>query len=123
MTRVLVIDDDPDVLELVAFKLGKDGYDVSIERDGDAGLATIVETLPDIIVLDWLMPGLSGIDLCRRIRDEAGTAGIPVILLTAKAQSDDVLRGFAAGADDYMIKPFSPSELTSRVGAVLARVA
>lgn len=121
MTRVLVIDDDPDVLELVAFKLEQDGYDVSIECDGDAGLATIVETLPDIIVLDWMMPGLSGIDLCRRIRDEAGTAGIPVILLTVKAQSDDVLRGFAAGADDYVIKPFSPSELTSRVGAVLAR--
>ncbi len=87
MSRVLVIDDDPDVVELVAFKLEQDGYDVSIERDGDAGLATIVETLPDIIVLDWMMPGLSGIDLCRRIRDEAGTAGIPVILLTAMAQS------------------------------------
>ena len=119
--RVLVVDDDSDIRELVQFKLEQMGYTVSAEKDGEGGLAAAIEDKPDLILLDVMMPKLTGIEVCQRLRDEPSTAGIPVILITAKAQEVDVERGFSAGADDYIVKPFSPRELATRVEAVLSR--
>jgi two-component system phosphate regulon response regulator PhoB len=120
-TRVLVVDDDDDIRELIRWKLRASGYDVEAAADGEAALAAAAETRPDLVVLDWMMPRLSGLEVCRALRDDPATAGVPVILLTAKAQEADIERGFAAGADDYVVKPFSPREVLSRVEAVLAR--
>jgi DNA-binding response OmpR family regulator len=128
MNRVLVVDDDADIRELVTFKLQQAGYAVEAASDGqlglDAALATTPDLIllePDLILLDLMMPKLSGIEVCRLLRDNDVTADTPVILFTAKAQEADVQRGFSAGADDYIVKPFSPRELITRVQAVLAR--
>ena len=118
---VLVADDDRDIRDLVAFKLTQAGYRVLTVADGTAALSTLLEQRPDLAVLDVMMPGLSGLDVCRAVRASATTASMPVILLTAKAQEGDVEQGFAVGADDYVVKPFSPRELVSRIQAVLAR--
>ena len=122
MTTVLVADDDNDIRELVAFKLTQAGYEVVTAADGVSALETARTTPLDLAVLDLMMPGLSGLDVCAQLRREEATATLPVIMLTAKAQEQDVATGFAAGADDYVVKPFSPRELLSRVQAVLARV-
>ncbi|WP_299038564.1 response regulator transcription factor [uncultured Pseudokineococcus sp.] len=123
MTTVLVADDDSDIRELVAFKLGQAGYDVLAVGDGAAALETARAQEPDLAILDLMMPGLSGLDVCSQLRRDEATAALPVIMLTAKAQEQDVATGFATGADDYVVKPFSPRELVSRVQAVLARTA
>lgn len=120
---VLVVDDDQDIRELVSWKLEASGFQVLGEADGEAGLAAALEVRPDLVLLDWMMPRLTGLEVCRSLREDAATAHVPVILLTAKAQEADIQRGFAAGADDYIVKPFSPRELVSRVDAVLARSA
>ena len=112
MTTVLVADDDLDIRELVAFKLAQAGYEVRSAPDGVAALDAARAGGVDLVVLDLMMPGLSGLDVC---------AELPVIMLTARAQDQDVATGFAAGADDYVVKPFSPRELVSRVQAVLGR--
>ena len=119
--RILVVEDDPDIRELVAFRLRQSGFTVDLESDGEAGLVAATELLPDLIMLDWMMPRLSGIEMLLRLRSNPATADIGVIMLTARAQESEIERGFAAGADDYIIKPFSPRELRSRVEAVLAR--
>lgn len=121
MTAVLVAEDDPDVRDLVVFKLEQSGYDVIATEDGLAALSAARERIPDIAVLDISMPGMSGLDVCRLLREEAATASMLIILLTARAQESDVDTGFTAGADDYIVKPFSPRELTTRVQALLAR--
>ncbi len=127
MKTVLIVDDDPDIRELVAWKLSQAGYAVLAEGDGEAGLATATGrhgvsegTPPDLVLLDWMMPKMNGIEVCRAMRNDPSAAHVPVILLTAKAQEADVDRGFAAGADDYVVKPFSPRELLSRVQAILS---
>jgi DNA-binding response OmpR family regulator len=102
-------------------KLTSAGYDVLAESNGEAGLATALKELPDLVVLDWMMPGLTGIEVCRAMRDDPRTARTPVLLLTARAQEADVVRGLAAGADDYLVKPFRGRELTSRVSSLLRR--
>ncbi len=122
MTAVLVADDDADIRDLVAFKLGQSGYRVITAPDGPTALATAVMELPDLAVLDVTMPGMSGTDVCRALRADPATAGMAIIVLTARAQEADVQAGFKAGADDYVSKPFSPRELASRVEALLARV-
>lgn len=119
--NVLVVDDDPDIRELVAFKLEQMGHTVTAEADGESGLAAALATIPDLILLDVMMPKLTGIEVCQKLREDASTARVPVILITAKAQEVDVERGFVAGADDYIVKPFSPRELASRVEAAFAR--
>ena len=119
--KVLVVDDDPDIRELVAFKLEQVGHAVTTENDGETGLAAALADVPDLILLDVMMPKLTGIEVCQKLRDDARTANVPVMLITAKAQEVDVERGFAAGADDYIVKPFSPRELATRVEAMLAR--
>ena len=121
MTHVLVVDDDPVVADLVAFRLGRMGLEVSVESDGEAGLAAARELRPDLVVLDWMMPRMNGLGVCRALREDpdVGLAATPVLLLTAKAQEPDLERGFAAGATDFVAKPFSTGELVSRVTAAL----
>ena len=126
MKTVLIVDDDPDIRELITWKLGQAGYTTLVAGDGEAGLLAAESGdedghLPDLILVDWMMPKMSGIDVCRALRDNPSTARIPLILLTANAQEADVERGFAAGVDDYIAKPFSPREMLGRIQAVLAR--
>ncbi len=121
MPRVLIVDDDPDIRDVAAMKLALAGLDVRAEADGERGLAAALETRPDVVLLDWMMPNLTGLDVCRQLRAMPETAHTTIIMLTAKAQETDIERGFDAGADDYIVKPFSPRELVTRVEAVLAR--
>lgn len=118
---ILVADDDRDIRDLVSFKLTQAGHRVIAVEDGAQALAQARENSIDLMVLDVMMPGLSGMDVTREVRGDPSLAGVPIILLTAKAQEVDVEAGFAMGADDYVAKPFSPRELVSRVQAVLAR--
>ena len=118
---VLIADDDEDILELVSFRLERAGYEVVTARDGAAALAAAQERLPDLAVLDVMIPGLNGYEVTQRLRADDATRDIPVILLTARVQEADVNRGFDAGADDYLRKPFSPQELRARVQAIMAR--
>lgn len=120
--RILIVDDDPDLREIVKLKLDMSGFETHSENDGDAGLAAIRDLAPDLVLLDWMMPKMTGIEVCQALRDDETTGRTPVILLTAKAQVGDIERGFAAGADDYIVKPFSPTELLARVNALLTRV-
>ncbi|RJK98141.1 response regulator [Vallicoccus soli] len=122
MTTVLVADDDADIRELVGFKLTQAGYHVVAVEDGVAALAAAREQAPDLVVLDHMMPGLTGLEVCAALRAEDATADLPIIMLTAKAQEADVAHGFATGVDDYVVKPFSPRELVGRVQSVLSRV-
>ena len=116
MARVLVVEDDPEIRAMVVTKLTKAGHEVLDEADGDAGLATALRERPDLVMLDWMMPGRSGIEVCGQLRAELD----PVILiLSARSQLDDVRRGYDVGADDYIAKPFSPAELVNRVSQAL----
>lgn len=119
MTGVLVAEDDPDVRELVIFKLEQAGYDVVGVADGPAVIRAVAEHRPDLVLLDISMPGMSGLDVCRQLRADPASAATRIMLLTARAQEHDVTNGFAAGADDYLVKPFSPRELAGRVQALL----
>ncbi|MQS15448.1 response regulator transcription factor [Streptomyces kaniharaensis] len=123
MAHVLVADDDTDIRDLVVYKLTRTGHQVTAVEDGLAALtAAHDDDTVDLVLLDIRMPKMSGLDVCRALRAEPGTQSLPVILLTARSQEGDIETGFAAGADDYITKPFSPRELSSRVQAVLARV-
>ncbi|WP_310962650.1 response regulator transcription factor [Nocardioides terrisoli] len=121
MARIVIADDDVDIRELVAFKLRHSGHDVVAVGDGSAAVEACTAQRPDLVILDVMMPGMSGLDAARVIRNDESLAGLPIIMLTARAQESDIEQGFDAGADDYIVKPFSPRELASRVGAVLAR--
>ena len=126
MKTVLVVDDDPDIRELITWKLSQAGYTTVAASDGEAGLNAAIAgdadgRVPDLILVDWMMPKMTGIEVCRALRDNPVTSRVPVILLTAKAQEAEVERGFAAGVDDYIVKPFSPREMLGRIQAVLAR--
>ena len=116
---LLVADDDEDILTLVQLRLSRSGYEVVVARDGEEALRLAQERHPDLAVLDWMMPKASGIDVLRAIRADAGTADIPVVLLTARASESDIQEGLDAGADDYVAKPFSPQELAARVHTIL----
>ena len=116
---VLVADDDPDILALVRFRLERDGYEVLSAPDGEMALDLALARTPDLAVLDVMMPRLDGYELTRRLREHGPTTGIPIILLTARVQEPDLERGFEAGADDYVTKPFSPQALGERVQAAL----
>ena len=121
MAHVLIADDDADIRDLVAFKRTQNGHRVTAVEDGMAALRTAREQPVDLALLDIRMPGMSGLDVCRELRAAPETATLPVIMITARSQEGDIEVGFAAGADDYIIKPFSPRELSSRVVAVLSR--
>jgi DNA-binding response OmpR family regulator len=118
--RILVADDDADIRDLVEFKLTQAGYDVHAVADGVSAWTAFEQDRPELVVLDVMMPGMSGIDVLRRIRESEG-ASVPVLLLSAKSRDSDVDTGFEVGADDYVIKPFSPRELVHRVSGMLAR--
>lgn len=118
---ILAADDDPDILALVAFRLERAGYRVATAGDGEEALALARRERPDLCILDVMMPGLTGYEVTRALREDEATKAIPVILLTARVQEQDVARGFEAGADDYIKKPFSPQELRARVQAILGR--
>jgi DNA-binding response OmpR family regulator len=120
-TRILVADDDVDILDLVVFKLTQAGFETVAVTDGMAALAAIEADPPRLAILDIMMPGLSGLDVLRKVRANDAMSDLDVILLTARARDTDVDTGFATGASDYVIKPFSPRELLHRVNAVLAR--
>jgi len=121
MRQLLIIEDDIDIRDLITFKLAQVGFEVRAESDGEAGLAAASLTRPDLVLLDLMMPKLSGLDVCRRLRATPATAQTPILMLTAKAQEADVELGFATGATDYIVKPFSPRELVSRVQSILLR--
>ena len=118
---VLVADDDDDIRALVRFRLERSGYRVLAASDGEEALSLALEHTPDLAVLDVMMRRLDGYELTRRLRQHERTRSMPVILLTARAQEAEVTRGFEAGADDYIRKPFSPQELQARVQAILGR--
>jgi two-component system phosphate regulon response regulator PhoB len=121
--RVLVVDDEPDITGLVAYHLAKAGYRVITATSGSEALKTVREQRPDLIVLDLMLPGLSGYDVLAELRRHAATRDVGVILLTARKDEHDRIKGLSLGADDYLPKPFSPQELVLRVGAVLRRLA
>jgi DNA-binding response OmpR family regulator len=118
---ILIADDEPDVLELVGYRLSRSGFTVVEACDGEEALARALDQVPDLAVLDVMMPKLDGYELTRRLRSADATQRVPVILLTARAQESDIATGFEAGADDYLRKPFNPDELVARVRAVLGR--
>lgn len=119
--RVLVVDDEPAIREMIGFALGQADMDVQSAANAQEALLAISEKRPDIILMDWMMPGVSGIELTRRLRKDSFTEDIPIIMLTARVNEDDKVSGLEAGTDDYVIKPFSPRELLARIRAVLRR--
>jgi two-component system phosphate regulon response regulator PhoB len=119
--RILVIDDEPDLLELVRINLDQAGYTVETAHSGRDAIESLRRSRPDLIVLDLMLPDVSGTEICRRVRSDAKLAQIPIIMLTAKANEVDRVVGFELGADDYVTKPFSPRELCLRVAAILRR--
>ena len=120
--RLLLVEDDRAIAELVEFHFARDGYAVTVTANGEEALILVDELRPDLIILDWMIEGISGIELCRRLRRKPATANLPIIMLTARGEEDDRLRGLETGADDYVTKPFSPKELVVRAAAVLRRV-
>jgi two-component system phosphate regulon response regulator PhoB len=123
MTRrnALLIEDEADILEVVTYNLRREGFTVLATRDGEAGLALARERNPDVVLLDLMLPGLDGLEVCRRLKADPVTRPIPVVMLTAKGEESDIVLGLGVGADDYVVKPFSPRELVARVTAVLRR--
>lgn len=120
--RLLLVEDDRALAELVTFHFDRAGYAVTRTGDGEEALILAEEIKPDLILLDWMIEGISGIEVCRRLRRRSATANVPIIMLTARGEEDDRIRGLETGADDYLTKPFSPKELVARAAAVLRRV-
>lgn len=119
---LLLVEDDPALAELLEFRFKTEGYQVRVTADGDEALLLAAEEAPDLVVLDWMIEGTSGIEVCRRLRKDKATAHVPIIMLTARGAEDDKIRGLDTGADDYLTKPFSPRELLARVNAILRRI-
>ncbi len=119
--RILIVEDEQPIREMVMFALAGAGYEVREAADAREAQASIAERLPDLILLDWMLPGISGIDFARRLKRDELTRELPVIMLTARAEEEDKVQGLESGADDYITKPFSPRELVARIRAVLRR--
>ncbi|HEX8302999.1 phosphate regulon transcriptional regulator PhoB [Sphingomonas sp.] len=120
--KMLLVEDDRAIAELVTYHFKREDYEVRHTPDGEEALMLAKEAAPDIVLLDWMVEGISGIEVCRRLRRMPETANVPIIMLTARGEEEDRVRGLETGADDYVTKPFSPRELVARVGAVLRRV-
>jgi two-component system, OmpR family, alkaline phosphatase synthesis response regulator PhoP len=118
---ILVVDDEEDILELVRYNLGREGYQVLCAATGEDAIAKAKRKLPDVIVLDLMLPGIDGLEVCKLLRNDSKTEHIPVIMLTAKTEETDIVSGLEVGADDYITKPFSPRVLTARVRTILRR--
>jgi DNA-binding response OmpR family regulator len=121
MSRILVVEDDRDIAHLIAHYLGNAGHEIDVLGNGAEALATVRQRAPDLVVLDRMLPGLDGLEVCRVMRADRALAGVPIIMLTARAEESDRIVGLELGADDYVTKPFSPKELVARVGALLRR--
>lgn len=120
--RMLLVEDDAALAELLEWHFTREDFEVQRTPDGEEALLFAREAAPDIVLLDWMLEGVSGIEVCRRLRRTPETANVPIIMLTARGEEEDRVRGLETGADDYVTKPFSPRELVARVGAVLRRV-
>jgi two-component system phosphate regulon response regulator PhoB len=120
--HVLVVEDEDSLATLLQYNLQKEGYEVSLAGDGEEALLMVDERLPDLIVLDWMLPKVSGIEVCRRLRQRNETRNLPIVMLTARGEETDRVRGLDTGADDYVVKPFSMTELGARIRAVLRRI-
>ena len=120
--HILVVEDEDALSTLLQYNLDKEGYEVAVAADGEEALTLVSERLPDIIVLDWMLPKISGIEVCRRLRQRAESRNVPIIMLTARGEESDRIRGLDTGADDYIVKPFAMSELSARIRAVLRRI-
>ena len=120
--KLLLVEDDAALAELLVWHFQRENYDVRQTGDGDEALLIAQETPPDLVLLDWMVEGVSGIEVCRRLRRMPATQNVPIIMLTARGEEEDRIRGLETGADDYVTKPFSPRELVARVSAVLRRV-
>ena len=123
MPRVLVVEDDPDIADLMRRYLLKAGFEVDVRNSGRDGLNAVADNPPDLLVLDLMLPQVSGLDICRHVRSDEKTAAIPIIMVTARADESERIAGLELGADDYLGKPFSPGELVARVRALLRRTA
>jgi two-component system phosphate regulon response regulator PhoB len=119
---VLVVEDEDALATLLHYNLDKEGYRVGVAADGEEALVMANERAPDLVILDWMLPKVSGIEVCRRLRGRSETRNVPIIMLTARGEESDRIRGLDTGADDYVVKPFSMTELTARVRAVLRRI-
>ena len=119
--RVLIVEDEPDIRDLLAFHLEREGYHVTRSRTGPDALRQVRARPPDLILLDLMLPELGGLDVCRRLRQDPRTASVPIVMLTARGEEVDRILGLELGADDYIVKPFSPKEVVARVRAVLRR--
>ena len=119
--KILVVDDEEDILELVRYNLAKEGYRVSCVTSGEQALKEAKEGAPDLILLDLMLPGLDGLDVCKRLKSDPVTSVIPIIMLTAKGEDADIVTGLELGAEDYVTKPFSPRVLLARLKACLRR--
>ena len=115
--RVLLVDDDPSIVQMTTMLLERAGYNVRSAHSGEEALLRIEEEEPDLIVLDWMLPKVSGIEVCRRLRGREATRQLPILMVTARGEERDRVRGFDTGADDYLVKPFSPIEMMARVRA------
>ena len=119
---LLVVEDEESLATLLQYNLDKEGFRVAVATDGEEALLLIDEGLPDLVILDWMLPKVSGVEVCRRLRARPETRNLPIILLTARGEESDRIRGLDTGADDYIVKPFSMSELAARIRAVLRRI-
>ncbi len=119
--RVFVVEDEPDILEVIEYNLKREGFQVSSARDGEEGLRHVRDQKPNLLILDLMLPGLDGIEVCRKLKADREVSRIPIIMVTAKGEESDAVLGLGVGADDYVTKPFSPRELIARVKAVLRR--
>ncbi|MEL6856806.1 MAG: phosphate regulon transcriptional regulator PhoB [Pseudomonadota bacterium] len=119
---IVIAEDEQAVSELLRYNLEAEGYETATARDGDEAMLLIDERIPDLMLLDWMLPKISGIEICRRVRTRQETANLPIIMLTARTEEADRIRGLETGADDYVTKPFSTNELMARVKAVLRRI-
>jgi two-component system phosphate regulon response regulator PhoB len=119
--HILIVEDEAALVELLRYNLEKEGYRVTVAADGEDGLSAVEESKPDLVILDWMLPLVSGLEVCRQLRRKPATRTLPIIMLTARSEETDRVRGLEIGADDYITKPFSPSELMARMRAVLRR--
>ena len=120
-TKIAVIEDEADILEVIDYNLSKEGFDVCSDLNGVEGLALVKKEGPDLVLLDMMLPGLDGIEICRTLKTDYSTRSIPIIMVTAKGEESDIVLGLGMGADDYVVKPFRPRELMARIRSVLRR--
>lgn len=118
---IVIVEDEPDILEVLSYNRRREGFDVATSDDGEKGLKLIQDTKPDLVLLDLMLPNMDGLDICRTMKSDQTTTHIPIIMVTAKSEESDLVLGLGLGADDYVIKPFSPKELVARVKVVLRR--